>query len=67
MDSRGHWRYALHGACAVATARTRHVLPQELWIIPNGLAALGKGTQVHLKGGGQGTVGKNSHFILWLI
>lgn len=31
---------------------------QELWAIPNGLAALGRSTQIYLKGGGQGTLGK---------
>ena len=31
---------------------------QELWAVPNGLAALGRSTQIYLKGGGQGTLGK---------
>lgn len=64
MDSREHWRHALNDAHAVARHRHTTFSPQELGIIPNGPAALGKGTS---SSSSQGTVGKNSHFVLRLI
>lgn len=55
MDSAEHleaWLQWCTHCCKALMGR------QELWAVPNGLAALGRSTQIYLKGGGQGTLGK---------